>query len=63
MTRGTMVLGFWQWMLPELDWGRVPEIDVNEGYGPVKNCVHRCSDHTSGNTRSRLICVLLGKKI
>ncbi|MDQ1271964.1 MAG: hypothetical protein QG591_594 [Planctomycetota bacterium] len=33
--RGTMVLGFWQW-IPELDWGIIAEIDVNEGYGPVK---------------------------
>lgn len=33
--RGVMVLGFWQW-IPELDWGIIAEIDVNEGYGPVK---------------------------
>lgn len=33
--RGVMVLGFWQW-IPELDWGVIAEIDVNEGYGPVK---------------------------
>ncbi len=34
--RGVKVLGFWQW-IPELDWGIIAEIDVNEGYGPVKN--------------------------
>ncbi|OOP55848.1 MAG: hypothetical protein AYP45_12525 [Candidatus Brocadia carolinensis] len=33
--RGIKVLGFWQW-IPELDWGIIAEIDVNEGYGPVK---------------------------
>jgi len=33
--RGVLVLGFWQW-IPELDWGIIAEIDVNEGYGPVK---------------------------
>ncbi len=33
--RGVKVLGFWQW-IPELDWGIIAEIDVNEGYGPVK---------------------------
>ncbi|NUO08011.1 MAG: HAMP domain-containing protein [Candidatus Brocadia sp.] len=33
--RGILVLGFWQW-IPELDWGIIAEIDVNEGYGPVK---------------------------
>lgn len=32
--RGVLVLGFWQW-IPELDWGIIAEIDVNEGYGPV----------------------------
>jgi hypothetical protein len=32
--RGVKVLGFWQW-IPELDWGIIAEIDVNEGYGPV----------------------------
>ncbi|MDR4508089.1 MAG: ATP-binding protein [Candidatus Brocadiaceae bacterium] len=37
--RGTMVLGFWQW-IPELNWGIIAEIDVNEGYGPVKR-LHR----------------------
>ncbi|MCF6154848.1 MAG: HAMP domain-containing protein [Candidatus Brocadia sp.] len=33
--RETKVLGFWQW-IPELDWGIIAEIDVNEGYGPVE---------------------------
>src|SRR3990172_9044865 len=33
--RGTQVLGFWQW-IPELNWGVIAEIDVAEGYGPVK---------------------------
>ncbi|GAN33955.1 MAG: HAMP domain-containing histidine kinase [Candidatus Brocadia sp. AMX2] len=33
--RGIKVLGFWQW-IPELDWGIIAEIDVNEGYGPVE---------------------------
>lgn len=33
--RGTQVLGFWQW-IPELNWGIIAEIDVKEGYGPVK---------------------------
>lgn len=33
--RGILVLGYWQW-IPELDWGMIAEIDVNEGYGPVK---------------------------
>ncbi|MDE2216639.1 MAG: HAMP domain-containing protein [Planctomycetota bacterium] len=33
--RGIQVLGFWQW-IPELEWGIIAEIDVNEGYGPVK---------------------------
>lgn len=33
--RGIHVLGFWQWM-PELEWGVIAEIDVREGYGPVK---------------------------
>ncbi|MBU6392309.1 MAG: HAMP domain-containing protein, partial [Planctomycetes bacterium] len=33
--RGIHVLGFWQW-IPELEWGIIAEIDVNEGYGPVK---------------------------
>ena len=41
MAKGTQtieaikVLGFWQW-IPELDWGVIAEIDVAEGYGPVK---------------------------
>ncbi len=33
--RNTEVLGFWQW-IPELDWGVIAEIDMREGYGPVK---------------------------
>ncbi|MBI5307515.1 MAG: HAMP domain-containing protein [Planctomycetes bacterium] len=33
--RNTEVLGFWQW-IPELDWGVIAEIDMHEGYGPVK---------------------------
>ncbi len=33
--RGVKVLGFWQW-IPELEWGIIAEIDVKEGYGPVK---------------------------
>ncbi|WKZ22955.1 MAG: ATP-binding protein [Candidatus Brocadiaceae baterium WH-1] len=33
--RGVQVLGFWQW-IPELNWGVIAEIDVNEGYGTVK---------------------------
>ncbi len=33
--RGIQVLGFWQWV-PELEWGIIAEIDVDEGYGPVK---------------------------
>ncbi|WKZ18223.1 MAG: ATP-binding protein [Candidatus Jettenia sp. CY-1] len=33
--RGIQVLGFWQW-IPELNWGIIAEIDVKEGYGPVK---------------------------
>ncbi|MEK7290129.1 MAG: cache domain-containing protein, partial [Planctomycetota bacterium] len=33
--RNTEVLGFWQW-IPELDWGIIAEIDMHEGYGPVK---------------------------
>lgn len=33
--RGVKVLGFWQW-IPELEWGIIAEIDVNEGYRPVK---------------------------
>ena len=33
--RSTQVLGFWQW-IPELNWGVIAEIDVAEGYGPVK---------------------------
>lgn len=33
--RGVTVLGFWQW-IPELDLGIIAEIDVKEGYGPVK---------------------------
>ena len=33
--RGIQVLGFWQW-IPELNWGIIAEIDVNEGYGMVR---------------------------
>jgi signal transduction histidine kinase len=33
--RGVKVLGFWQW-IPALEWGIIAEIDVNEGYRPVK---------------------------
>ncbi|MFO0794046.1 MAG: ATP-binding protein [Candidatus Brocadiaceae bacterium] len=33
--RGSQVLGFWRW-IPELNWGVIAEIDVNEGYGPVR---------------------------
>ncbi|MCF6157478.1 MAG: HAMP domain-containing protein [wastewater metagenome] len=33
--RGIQVLGFWQW-IPELNWGVIAEIDVNEGYGMVR---------------------------
>jgi len=33
--RGVKVLGFWQW-ITALEWGIIAEIDVKEGYGPVK---------------------------
>ena len=33
--RNVKVLGFWQW-IPELDWGIIAEIDMHEGYNPVK---------------------------
>ncbi|HHT9161867.1 MAG TPA: ATP-binding protein [Candidatus Brocadiia bacterium] len=32
--RGAKVLGFWQW-IPELQWGVISEIDVDEGYRAV----------------------------
>jgi len=32
--RGQKVIGFWQW-IPELNWGVIAEIDVDEVYGPV----------------------------
>ncbi|MDO8092000.1 MAG: diguanylate cyclase [Candidatus Brocadiales bacterium] len=32
--RGAKVLGFWQW-IPELQWGVISEIDVNEGYRAI----------------------------
>jgi signal transduction histidine kinase len=61
--RGVQVLGFWQW-IPELNWGVIAEIDVNEGYRMVRKL------HTVVSTIMILVTLIVisfafffGKKI